>query len=335
MMVASGTAARNSSAAIKIASASKAAARATTSLDSNSGARAAAQASLEAAELAAAASNTLVHAMKEVRACAAAAEAASAAALAASEGEPIPDPVPPVVPPEPVSLHGWDPEGFGPALVVGSLSTHPPEMTEGGESSLDAKWPDEETEVARYMEAARAQELSGVDMLWLENMKDLHHAPRAVRAAASSGLPVVLGISARTDEATGELVMWGNGVDAVPFTTDWFNSLCHILGPSLVGVNVMYTDFSTMANTLQFVREVCGWKGPLGAYPCHGRFEAPNWKFAELNTEEALEHVDSWIRDYNVQMVGGDCGLGPEYIAALSGHVRRHNAKLRSVTGEA
>jgi len=207
------------------------------------------------------------------------------------------------------------------------------EQWKKSQTGLDAKWPDEETEIARYMEAARAQELSGVDMLWLENMKDLHHAPRAVRAAASSGLPVVLGISARTDEATGELVMWGNGVDAVPFTTDWFNNLCHILGPSLVGVNVMYTDFSTMASTLKFVREICGWKGPLGAYPCHGRFEAPNWKFAELDTEEALEHVDSWIRDYDVQMVGGDCGLGPEYIAALSAHVRRHNASLRSCKG--
>jgi len=199
---------------------------------------------------------------------------------------------------------------------------------------LDAKWPDEEAEIARYMEAARAQGQSGVDMLWLENMKDLHHAPRAVRAAASSGLPVVLGISGRTDPATGELVMWGNGVDAIPFTTDWFHHLADLLGPSMVGVNVMYTDFSTMARTLKFVREDCGWEGLLGAYPCHGRFEAPYWIFAELDTAEAMWHVDEWIRDYGVQMVGGDCGLGPEYIAALSAHVRRHNARLISSTSE-
>lgn len=334
MKVANEASAHNTLAAQAAASAATAAARATTSMTSNSGASASAQAALSTAELASVSSNTLVHTMKEVQACAAAAEAASAAALAASEGEPIPDLGPPVVPPEPVSVQGWDTAGFGPALVVGSLSTHPPEMTAGGESSLDAKWPDAELEAKRYLEAARAHALSGVDMLFLEMMKDLDHAPRAVRAAAASGLPVFLGVSGRTDQATGELVLWGNGSDAIPVSKEWFQNLATILGPNLVGVNVMHTNFSTMASLLKFVRDDCGWEGPLGAYPDHGRFEAPDWIFQELDTSEAMELVDEWIRDYNVQMVGGCCGLGPEFISALSAHIRRHNAQVRGSTLE-
>merc|ERR1719433_799716 len=91
----------------------------------------------------------------------------------------------------------------------------------------------------------------------------------------------------------------------------------------------MHTDFSTMAPTLRWVREKCDWDGPLGAYPDHGEFKAPEWIFKELNVQNAMEYVDGWIKDYNVQLVGGCCGLGPEYIMALSTHIRRHNTAVR------
>ena len=66
-------------------------------------------------------------------------KAAAISARAASEGEKIASAEPPVAPPPPVPTVGWDAAGFGPAMVVGSLSTHPPEMPAGGESSKDAK----------------------------------------------------------------------------------------------------------------------------------------------------------------------------------------------------
>ena len=72
------------------------------------------------------------------------------------------------------------------------------------------------------------------------------------------------------DRATGKTVMWGNGEDALPLTPAWFHNLVGILGKSLVGVNVMHTNFSTMDPALKFVREECGWTGPLGAYADHG-----------------------------------------------------------------
>jgi len=318
-----------SSASLSIAAASRSAARASTSSATNEGAYRSAEAALESTRLAADSINEMMHSMQEVYACAAAANAAAQAAMAASEGDQLPEAVPPVVAPPAVRTQGWDAAGFGPPLIVGSLSTHPPEMRSGVATSSDANWPPPQQEENNYFEAAQAHRLSGIDMLWLEMMKDHEHAPRAVRAAASSGLPVFMGISARTDPGTGKTVLFGTQEDAVPLTPEWFHELANILGENLVGINVMHTNFSTMADALRFVREDCGWKGPLGAYPDHGVFQAPEWVFAELDTVEAVEMVQQWINDYNVQLVGGCCGLGPEFITSLSTMARAHNAAVR------
>ena len=63
--------------------------------------------------------------------------------------------------------------------------------------------------------------VQGVDMLWLEMMKDEEHAFRAIEASVSSGLPIVVGISARTDKETGSIVLWGTGENSIPLSTDW------------------------------------------------------------------------------------------------------------------
>jgi len=323
-----------STASLSIAAASRSAARASTSSATNEGAYRSAEAALESTMLAADAINEMMHSMQEVYACAAASNAAAQVAIAASEGDPLPEAVPPVVSPPAVRTQGWDAAGFGPPLIVGSLSTHPPEMRSGVATSSDANWPPPEQEEDNYFEAAYAHRSSGIDMLWLEMMKDRDHAPRAVRAAASSGLPVFMGISARTDRETGKIVLFGDCEDAVPLTVEWFHELAEILGENMVGVNVMHTNFSTMAKVLRFVREECGWKGPLGAYPDHGTFQAPEWVFAELDTAVAVEMVQEWINDYNVQLVGGCCGLGPEFITSLSAMARAHNAGVRRRTAE-
>merc|ERR1712032_361217 len=142
-----------------------------------------------------------------------------------------------------------------------------------------------------------AHAISGVDMLFLEMMKDHEHAPRAVRAAANCDLPVFLGISARTCQDTGETLLYGTGNDRIPLTVDWFRSLADTLGDSLVGVNVMHTNFDAMAPTLKFVRDECGWEGALGAYPEHGIFEAPEWIFYELDNKDAMVHIEEWVKN--------------------------------------
>jgi len=304
-------------------------ARMSTSGPSNDVAESTSQAGVVATQHASDLAAQSVIAMREVACCAAAAAAAAAAASAASEGEEVKMIDPPTEAPAPVPTKGWDAAGFGPTLIAGSLSTHPPEMPAGGASSALAKWPPVEEEQANYNEAARAHMLSGVDMLFLEMMKDEEHAPRAVQAAATTGLPVFLGISARTDQASGKIVLWGTGDNAIPLTLEWFNGLKKLLGKSMVGVNVHHTNFSTTTPVLKFLREEAGWTGPIGCYPDHGVFQAPEWIFAELDNNQAVDYVEEWITKYNVQMVGGCCGLGPKFIKAISAFARHYNACKR------
>ena len=47
-----------------------------------------------------------------------------------------------------------------------------------------------------------------------------------------------------------------------------------------------------------------------------------------LTTLQVIEYIDIWLKKYNVQMIGGCCGLGPEYIRNVSAHIRHHNAQV-------
>ena len=60
-----------------------------------------------------------------------------------------------------------------------------------------------------------------------------------------------------------------------------------------------------------------------------GEFKAPEWEFRELDNADAIEMVKGWIKDYNVQVVGGCCGTGPDFIRAVSAFCRHHNADVR------
>lgn len=310
-------------------------ARVSSSAGSNENAGSAAVAAQRATSLSMELVENSHRAMQEVISTAARANAAAALCRAASEGEQLPAFSAPPEYPDARPLKGWDAAGFGPAIVVGSLSTHPPEMAAGGATSETAKWPSEDAELKNYQEAAQAHGISGVDMLWLEMMKDWEHAERCCKAARTSRLPIFLGISCRTDPETNEVVLFGNGTDSLPLTSEWFYKMTGMLGDSLVGINVMHTNFSTMSRVLKFVREDCGWQGPLGAYPDHGVFKAPEWVFQELDNAEAMEYITEWINDYNVQLVGGCCGTTPEYIRATAALIRRHNANVREQTTHA
>ena len=92
--------------------------------------------------------------------------------------------------------------------------------------------------------------------------------------------------------------------------------MVEIAGDNLMGINIMHTNFSAMGPTLKAVREF-GWYGILGAYPDHGRFKMPHWEFEELDIGEAMAMVRGWVSDYKVSLIGGCCGLGPGFIAAL------------------
>lgn len=51
--------------------------------------------------------------------------------------------------------------------------------------------------------------------------------------------------------------------------------------------------------------------------------------FEELDNVASIKYIEEWITKYNVQLIGGCCGLGPDYITGVSAFVRRHNASVR------
>jgi methionine synthase I (cobalamin-dependent) len=147
-------------------------------------------------------------------------------------------------------------------------------------------------------------------------MKNLNHAPLCIRAAASTGLPLFLGISTRIHE--GQVVLFGTGAGACdPLTKEIFTSFVSEAGPNLVGVNVMHTNFSAMLPTLRLLRSF-GYEGILGCYPDHGHFVSPHWSFEEVSDEAVLGYIREWVDQCGVAMIGGCCGLGPEYIRTVA-----------------
>jgi methionine synthase I (cobalamin-dependent) len=90
---------------------------------------------------------------------------------------------------------------------------------------------------------------------------------------------------------------------------------------NIVGFNVMHTNFGAVGPTLKILREV--WKeGAVGVYPDHGKFVMPDWVFEEVDIESSVAYVEEWMTNYKISLVGGCCGLGPDYITALAAHRR-------------
>ena len=78
----------------------------------------------------------------------------------------------------------------------------------------------------------------------------------------------------------------------------------------------MHTNFSAVGPTLKELRKV--WQGPVGVYPDHGHFTMPKWEFQEIDDQTASRYVREWVEIYGVSLVGGCCGLGPDFIALVS-----------------
>ena len=204
--------------------------------------------------------------------------------------------------------------------VMASLSTHPPSIKAGTDGSDDEGYPLGDAEEQAYIDAANtiAKTQPGCDMLWLEMMKDTVHAAKAIRAAAQSGLPFFMRISTRIS-SEGQLYFYGKGGSlehAEIFDEKSFKLLVETAGDNLKGINIMHTNFTAMGPTLEAVRSF-GWNGILGAYPDHGHFKMPHWEFEEVDMEEAMKLVHGWVNRYDVRLVGGCCGLGPDFIEAL------------------
>ena len=157
-----------------------------------------------------------------------------------------------------------------------------------------------------YLEQAQMLAAAGVDMLVLEMMTSPRHAP-IVDASLTAGLPVWLGVSVLLSPE-GDLVTYEHGVSV----DDLLGALVR---PELAAVTVMHSPLEATSRALKQVRK--HWSGPLGAYPESGTWIPPNWTPSELTPAEFAATAVGWVRDDGVSIVGGCCGIGPQFIEAL------------------
>jgi S-methylmethionine-dependent homocysteine/selenocysteine methylase len=193
-----------------------------------------------------------------------------------------------------------------PIVIAGSVS-----VTEvGAPEAGAAEGPERHRRLADgYRRQVELLADAGVDLVALEMVDHPRYAEPAVQAAVEVGLPVWLGLCVHAHPADREAGM------TATVTNDHRQVVRLAEGPAFDAVCVMHTNVDDVAQALALVGE--SWDGPVGAYPHHGIWERPNWRFLDLPTERFVKLAEEW-RASGVGMIGGCCGIGPAHIEALS-----------------
>ena len=208
-----------------------------------------------------------------------------------------------------------------PVAIAGSMSNNMAWLP-GTVGPDPAYLPSAEQEAANYREMAETLAEAGCDLLVMEMMTDLTHAPRVTEAACATGLPVWVGMSA-SRRASGEVVGWDHQAEdgdnlpddyrpspSVPLATV-IDALCG-LGPQAMGI--MHSSFPTIGPALDVLCE--RWDGPVMAYPEAIGFDALTRGTIAVEPDDFAEHCRGWVES-GVQIIGGCCGTTVEHIRAM------------------
>jgi homocysteine S-methyltransferase len=197
-----------------------------------------------------------------------------------------------------------------PVLIAGSMSSMPP-LTSHREVAVDGQVE------SSYQELAESLVSAGVDLIIAEMMRDVENASMVIRAAVSTGLPVLIGFSAMIADNGVDVrsLRWKNTDDTT--RAHDFGEMVDQLKPlGGLAAGVMHTRVEDTAPALAVLRR--HWSGPLLAYAETGKLILPDWIYEEVSSPaQYAAEIDGWIRDFGVQIVGGCCGTGPEHIRAL------------------
>jgi homocysteine S-methyltransferase len=191
-----------------------------------------------------------------------------------------------------------------PVWVAGSMSTTT--LTTGLERSVIAEASDPGD---GYRAQAEIIADVGVDLIMLEMMRDVTQTRLCLDAAMETALPVWLGFSTERGPEGG-LCLYGS-------QTPFEEGVARVLdgGGTPQAVGVMHSETELIPEALQALGEV--WDGPVYAYPHHGVFEIPNWRFDNTHSsDEFTAAAMEWVT-HGARAVGGCCGVRPGHIAAL------------------
>ncbi len=166
---------------------------------------------------------------------------------------------------------------------------------------------------ANLREQAETLAAAGVDFMLAESTGGMEHRKWVVQACLATGLPTWIGIKCRVE-----------GDDPTPrvgYSSDvaldrGLDELVSLGGKVL---NVFHSNVKSTDAALPIVREK--WAGPIGVYPEAGRedYVDPNPDPLDKNDLTPAEFLDiarKWVQD-GVQIIGGCCGIGPDYIRPL------------------
>lgn len=190
----------------------------------------------------------------------------------------------------------------GPVAIAGSICEWAP--------TDDPVWRNAEKIYDSSLEQAELLADSGVDLIALEMCQEIELAIAATEAALKTGLPIWIGMSARTHQGSDYL-------SAFDYPGLKFENLVEALSkyPAML-MNIMHTPVTDIDESLKILQKY--WNGPIGVYPESGYFTMPEWHFVDIiQPQELVKLATDWVNK-GVRMVGGCCGLGPAHIAALA-----------------
>jgi S-methylmethionine-dependent homocysteine/selenocysteine methylase len=198
-----------------------------------------------------------------------------------------------------------------PIAIAGSFSTMRPVVAHSDRTVKAKEWTLKQAEPLMHAKAESLAE-AGCDLILMEMMRDVDYSLWATEAAVATGLPVWVGVAVERREDR-QLAGFGR--------PDWQieDIVAALMATGAKACLVMHTSIDDTADALALVKS--NWAGPIGAYPEAGRFEMPNWVFDALPPADFVEHCRRWRR-MGATLLGGCCGIGPEYIAALAATIR-------------
>ncbi len=203
-----------------------------------------------------------------------------------------------------------------PVYIAGSVSNFG--LVTGGEtrryrSLLNRSAITAEQTQANLREQAEILADAGVDFLLCESTGSLQHRKWVSQACSIQGMPKWVGFKVHTDKDDPTVRL---GYSSETPLTQGLDEVLP-LGGSVV--SVFHSNVDDTASALPIVMEK--WSGPLGIYPEAARTDyVDTYRNPEVQNnvtvEGFLDLARKWVGQ-GVQIIGGCCGIGVEYIRPL------------------
>jgi S-methylmethionine-dependent homocysteine/selenocysteine methylase len=210
-----------------------------------------------------------------------------------------------------------------PVYIAGSISNFG--LITGGEprrvkTLLNRSAITAEQAQANLREQAEILAEAGVDFLLAESTGSLEHRKWVSQACSAPGLPKWVGFKCHVDKDD-PTVKVGYSSD-VPLS----RALDEVIPLGGSVVNVFHTNVDDTAAALPIVLEK--WRGPVGIYPEAARtdyvetYRDPSVQ-SNISPEGFVALAQKWV-EQGVQIIGGCCGIGVEYIRPLRQKLPSH-----------